>query len=119
MTSQHQPSRNTSKDSATVRELIAATRSTPGLSSDEEAVFRFIQGMSTEKKELLALGFINEMSKETREELEREILEDMEQAQVKTTSNTAEKKSPISLLRSTANKIFFSSKKKTTASKAA
>jgi hypothetical protein len=108
-------SSQSSNNSPSILARIEASRFTPGLYCDEKAIVRFIQGMSAEKKELIALGFINEMSDGRKADIEREILGDIED-EVKL-NNIG--KNPVSILRSTASKIFFSAKKKTTASKAA
>ena len=60
-----------------------------GLSEDEIAVYRFVQGMSVAKKEALALQFLQDMSSETRADLERQILGECAR-------DTSQEKSPSS-----------------------
>ena len=48
------------------------------MSPDEEVVYRFIQGLSAEKKEELALGFLQGMSDGTKAAIEREVLSDQD-----------------------------------------
>ena len=68
-----------------------------GLSEDEMAVYRFVQGMSVEKKEALALQFLQGMSNETQADFERQILGEF-------APGTSQEKSPPST--PTKNGIF-------------
>ena len=58
-----------------------------GLSDDEIAVYRFIQAMSVEKKEALAMEFIQGMTDETKADFERQILGDSSEEKSSSSKN--------------------------------